>query len=207
MERALRSTERPLIVDVGSGNGRFASWLREASAIAFRALSLDACLPLLRCAPAAAGQRALADVVDTRGRLPLAAASCEAIVLMGVLHHVPSTELRAHLVRSAANALRPGGILAVTVWRFADRDRFRARLAPWSLCPRVPSEQLEKGDHLLRWGASGGGDALRYCHHAQPKELERVATNAKLEPLESWVADGQTGDFNTYHLWRRAGTR
>ena len=67
------------------------------------------------------------------------------VALMGVLHHVPGRETRAALVAAAADRLAPGGLLALTLWRFAGRPR-RCR-SPIAARKHSPSTQ-ERGSAL-----------------------------------------------------------
>ena len=50
------------------------------------------------------------------------------VALFGVLHHVPGAETRRALLRSLAERVAPGGLLAFACWRFMDYRRFRDRI-------------------------------------------------------------------------------
>jgi hypothetical protein len=65
----------------------------------------------------------------------------------------------------------------------------------------VALDQLEPGDHLLRWGA---GDALpRYCHFVDDGERSRLLAGLPLEPIDRYRADGKSQDLNDYILLRQ----
>jgi len=128
------------------------------------------------------------------------------VVLMGVLHHVPGRATRAALVRAAAARVAEGGLLALTLWRFAGRPRFEKRRVDWSAvgsvggAPIDPS-QLEPGDALLRFGSAPDA-APRYCHHTDPAELDVWTAETGLEPVARYTADGAQGDLNLHWIAR-----
>jgi hypothetical protein len=63
----------------------------------------------------------------------------------------------------------------------------------------IDPADLEPGDYLLRWGET----ACRYCHFADPSEAARLVESLQLENVESFRADGASGDLNLYYLLRK----
>ncbi len=201
------------VLDVGCGNGRFASFLRERGRV-FRYLGIDASTALLddaraRIADSRDIEFAQIDFVEApldgwRSELDFSL-----IVLFGVLHHVPGREQRVSLLQALARRLAPDGRLALTAWQFQAFQRFRDRLLPWDRFNRESDEpidaaQLEAGDHLLPFGPASEA-AVRFCHFSDENEVQAVVADAGLECLETWGADGREGDLNRYYLLR-AGT-
>jgi tRNA (uracil-5-)-methyltransferase TRM9 len=199
------------VLDVGCGNGRFGAFLAEAlperaGDIAY--CGLDASAPLLdavraRRLPVAAVEVQLGDVIETPLESLLTDHSFSLIAVFGLLHHVPSEQKRSALLSSLARRLEPGGLLALAFWRFDDFERFRARRKPFEVWNRDSPEaidiaQLEPGDHLLRWGE--GSAAVRYCHHVDAAEGERLVAATGLEHLANYDADGREGSLNRYFL-------
>jgi SAM-dependent methyltransferase len=196
------------ILDVGCGNGRLASLLEEALDAGWSYLGIDASLILAREARTGGGhdrRLVLADVVH--GALPFALQSelFDLIAVFGVLHHIPSWERRRSLLVELAGYLRSGGVLAVSFWQFGADSRFEGRVVDWgeynsAAATPIPLEDLESGDHLLRWGS---GAALRYCHFANLAEAAEVTAATGLERLETFRGDGASGELNLYHLMRK----
>jgi SAM-dependent methyltransferase len=203
-ERLLPHLRLPLaVLDVGCGNGRFGLFLHDrlhpTASNPLTYTGLDSSLPLLERARAA-----LTDRVGLTLHLhphdlteqPLHLPPQDVIALFGVLHHIPGAAERAHLLRSLAAALNPGGLLVLTVWRFLDFPRFRQRIIPW------PEDiQPEPDDYLLDWRR--GPYSLRYCHHTGDAELQALVAATNLIQIDTFRADGPQNRANLYLLLRR----
>lgn len=215
--------EGPLrVLDVGCGNGRFAAWLAERGApdgageARFDYVGTDANAALLRAAGERVGPR-LRGAVEWRAHdfleddpagAALPAGPFSLAVLMGVLHHVPGRATRLALLREAAARLAPGGVLACTVWRFADRPRFEKRRVDWAavgdvLGRPIDPARLEPGDALLGFGDDPDAPP-RYCHAIAEDEFATWPIAVGLETVEVFDADGASGDLNRYWVARRA---
>ncbi|MCP4905583.1 MAG: class I SAM-dependent methyltransferase [bacterium] len=202
------------VLDIGCGNGRFGRFLHDAG-VDFDYLGTDANEALL-----AAARKRLAPLLGNRSDFllqdflatnepgeALPDESFSLVALMGVLHHVPSSEARLALLRAARARLAPGGVLALTAWQFAGRDRFERRLVDWSkvgdvLGGRIDREQLDRSDVLLRFGDDPDAPP-RYCHQVSDGEFETWPDALSLRPVADFRADGAQGDLNRYWLMER----
>lgn len=205
------------ILDVGCGNGRFASFLEAEYGGAFDYVGIDSSEPLLSIARRrhrgrrhvrlVFGDALAAFAEDATGEQGQALRGPFGLILLvGFLHHVPGFETRRDLPRQLARRLAPLGLLAAAAWRFGALDRFRSRIVAWEEYNRgaehpVDLAQLEPGDHLLRWGA--GERAARYCHFVDQAEMTALFTGVGLERVDEFTADGRTGDLNHYVVLRR----
>jgi tRNA (uracil-5-)-methyltransferase TRM9 len=118
-----------------------------------------------------------------------------------VFHHLPGFELRAAVLRAVAGRLAPGGRVALSNWQFTRSPRASARIVPWAqagLC----SEDVEPGDALLTWERKGT-HGMRYVHLIDHAEAERLAAEAGLSIIESFSADGLTGNMTDYVVMSR----
>ncbi|MBW2418992.1 MAG: class I SAM-dependent methyltransferase [Deltaproteobacteria bacterium] len=121
----LAARSEPLaVLDVGCGNGRFATFLAErlhgridylgidsSEALLVHAREQNAALPEARFACVDALCGALESEALTR--------PFDLVVLFGLLHHVPGFETRRALLTRLVGGLAPGGLLAVAAWQFA----------------------------------------------------------------------------------------
>ena len=185
------------VLDVGCGNGRLLRFLDRTRLSSYT--GVDQSQALLRHARRvdAAGlpvhfehYNLLEDALP-RGEFEL-------VALFGVMHHVPGEAQRRALLQQAATRLTRSGVLAVTFWRFAELSRFDGHRRDWGEAGLDPSER-EPGDHLLTFQGRG----LRYCHHCDAAEQERLCDGLGLQGLARFRADGRSDDLNDYVLLRR----
>ncbi len=203
------------VLDIGCGNGRFGAYLAAIRVPSFRYLGCDTCAELLRIAAEQLQDlrpppdlRELDILADSQTALA-PAKSFDLIVSFGVMHHVPDPTARQDHLDHLASLLAPGGLLAVSVWRFDRNPRFASRLIPWSTylpirasqgLPPIDTQQLEPNDLLLGW--SGDLEHPRYCHFPDDREIESWISGLGLPLADRFEADGSTGKDNTYLLFR-----
>lgn len=202
---------RLALLDVGCGNGRFASYLHESVA-GFDYLGVDSSRELLDLArarlatlPSVKGE--LIEIDLTRAGLAerVGERRFGLVVAFGLLHHVPGLELRQRILSDLVATTGPDGLLAIAFWQFAEYDRFRRRFVDWESFNRAHADdpvdlaQLEVGDHLLAWGDDRS--AVRYCHWSGPDEIRSMVATAGVDSFELY--SGRGGDrFNLYALIR-----
>lgn len=215
------------VLDVGCGNGRFATFLAsradgarpapaDAPAPPFRLaryVGLDASIPLAREALERArgvpsAEIRLADFVEEPPADAIPDEPFDLVACFGVLHHVPGAQRRRALLETLATRLVPGGLLAVTAWQLAAFERFRARTLAWDAWNRIAARpvdvaELEPGDHLLRWGDAAEGAPVRYVHFADEEETGRLLAGTGLERVACFRSDGHSGNLNRYFILRR----
>ena len=129
-------------------------------------------------------------------------------VCFGFFHHVPGREARKRLLRALCAATVPGGLVAVSLWRFMDEpglakkahESHEAALKHFSekgLCLR-----LDANDYLLGWQQTQG--VFRYCHHFTDEEVKVLAASVSdvAQLVDCFRADGRTGNLNEYLVFR-----
>lgn len=194
------------VLDAGCGNGRFAQALVDMDARVERYVGVDESAPLLRAAEGLTlpfpSDFVLADLLEA-GQRTWFEASYSLVVCLGVLHHVPFASERQRLVQRLSDALVPGGILALSFFRFERSQRIVGRLLHPSqgVSTAVPLE-LEPGDYLMPFGHTG---AARYCHMFDDAELDHLAASPTLQLLDRFSPPEGTDRLNEYLLLRRPG--
>jgi hypothetical protein len=94
--------------------------------------------------------------------------------------------------------LTPKGRFVHSNWQFLNSERLRKRVHPWEEIGLSDSE-VDPGDYLLDWRRGGFG--LRYVHHFSEKELTALAAETGFGVVETFYADGETGDLGLYQVW------
>lgn len=120
----------------------------------------------------------------------------------GVLHHIPSEELRNAFLTIIAQKMKPDDLCIITTWNFADDPRFESKKVPPNKVGILDSD-LEHGDYILNWASES--QAFRYCHASNQQELLTAAKQAQLEIKKSFYADGKSQQLNTYYLLTKKG--
>ena len=203
--------DEPLIGDVGCGNGRFGCFAARTLHRPIRYVGLDSSASLLQAARSAlqgVGSVTLVEhdlvLAPIERPLPRAAMSGAALIaVFGVMHHLPGRRRRLALVTAFGRELPPGGVLALSFWRFGG-ERFCRRRVPWSQIEdrlEIPLDALEPGDVLLRWGSSEA--AVRYCHLVDQSEISQLLEATGLDCIDHFTADGHSDDLNEYFVLRR----
>jgi SAM-dependent methyltransferase len=114
----LHINRRSRVLDAGCGTGRLTAFLApragQVTAVDFSAASVN----VLRQRLADCGLTNVQTMVSDLNRLSVAEGSLDAVASVGVLHHIPTHELRLDALQRLRRALKPGGRLAVVVYRW-----------------------------------------------------------------------------------------
>ncbi|HOZ03290.1 MAG TPA: class I SAM-dependent methyltransferase [Candidatus Woesebacteria bacterium] len=204
------------VLDIGCGNGRFGQFLSANVDRQIEYTGTDNSRELLKIArnnnPNAVGKtfkfiyQDLIEELLTNQVFTQSNDHYDLIVLFGVLHHIPSFELRHKLLSLLNNLLSPNGLLVFTVWRFGELGRFKNKLANPKKYNINPTE-LEPGDYLVDWRDKSVRQtspvtdkksvSVRYAHAVSKTEIEKLTDG--LPPIvESYLADGQDNQTNQY---------
>lgn len=188
------------VLDLGCGNGALARHLHQIGHTGVY-VGLDSSEALISIARGDLPRSSFihADLSDADWEKDLSP-PFDAIFAFAVLHHLPSEELRAGILRKVQAMLSEGGFLAFSNWNFATSPRLRARVVPWSSA-ELTDQDVDEGDFLLDWRRGGYG--LRYVHQFNEEELNRLAANTGFLIQEQFFSDGEGGRLGHYHIWTR----
>lgn len=107
------------------------------------------------------------------------------VVAFGLIHHIPSTELRKAFIASSLSLSKPSGLVVIAAWQFDTLEKMMKRAVDSSTLGINPSE-LEPNDFILPWDR--GSHAYRYSHLLKPDELPALLP-IKVTPVTSFLAD------------------
>src|SRR5690606_31558787 len=95
----------------------------------------------------------------------------DVVTAFGLIHHLPSFELRQQLVEALLNLIRPGGVLILAAWQFMTVERLKEKVINPQTLSLNPAD-LEPRDYILDW--ERGAHSYRYCHWVTPEELQQL---------------------------------
>ncbi len=210
--RHMPSTKKLRVADIGCGNGRFGVFLREniSPNREIEYFGLDTSRKLLEIAQQQLSQ--LPTMTATFNNCNIVEhllqekpflipnAQFDLVVAFGLLHHIPSFELRQQLLKQLAANVAAKGVLIVSFWQFATEQRFLDKAVDPATLGIRPTE-LEPGDFILPWDTSA---TYRYCHHCNTEELDQLVAISELRVLDSFLADGKSGKLNQYLVLQKA---
>jgi 2-polyprenyl-3-methyl-5-hydroxy-6-metoxy-1,4-benzoquinol methylase len=124
------------------------------------------------------------------------------VLAFAVFHHLPGYDRRARVLKTLAEHLAPTGRVALSNWQLTRSDRLKQRIVPWS-AGGLSDGEVEPGDYLVSWERKGTR-GLRYVHLLDEAETQRMASQAGLRIVESFRADGVTGDLSDYAVMEHA---
>ncbi len=210
IKKLTENKDKIKVLDLGCGNGRFAQFLKE-NKVKFKYLGLDNNQALLdRTKTNLSGleidfELKKLDLVDLVNKEQLQTSfeqKFNLIVLFGVIHHIPSFDLRSKLINHLSQLLTKNGLLVITAWQFAGKERFKQReVGPKQL--EIKPQQLEKNDYILDWRR--GETAYRYCHYLTQAEMEQIIDKLdQLNPREKFYADGKSQNLNLYFILQKS---
>lgn len=172
------------VLDLGCGNGRLFTMLKEKNIEYLGIDSSDKMISIAREKHGSAGAKFLTvEALD----LPFPENYFQKIFSIAVLHHIPSEEFRLKFLTEIRRALKPRGFLILTVWNL--RKNYWL-LLKYTILKFIGKSKLDSGDVLWPWKNSGGQTVVdRYIHCFTLKELERLTRKAGFEIKETGFLD------------------
>jgi tRNA (uracil-5-)-methyltransferase TRM9 len=128
------------------------------------------------------------------------------IVIFGVIHHIPSHNLRQSFLRQVSQLLSQDGVLIFTTWEYADSQRLSKRIINSKSTAgqiilkelKISSDELESGDNIIDW--IKGIESYRYSHSFTESEVLGLVQNTKMEILKIFYSDGRSSKRNKYYV-------
>ena len=207
------------VADIGSGTGRIVNMLLDAGAAHVVAVEPSAAYEVLERNVAGRADRVM--LLNLRGDALPQGLGLEAVVSMGVLHHIPDP---APVVRAAHAALEPGGRMLVWLYgregneaylRFAEPLRALTRRMPHGLLALLCSAlnvALDAYILLCRLLPLPMRDYMRNHLARLPRKVRRLTIYDQLNPAYAKYytrAEAEdllkAGGFSDVRAWHRHG--
>ena len=206
VQELTKERDRVRILDIGCGNGRLGLFLREQIPQEYiQYIGVDNSEELITKAKEQYEPHRMEptfitlDLVESLLKDELVEKLSEYrahfISVLGVLHHIPSFELRQKLISDLGSLVVRDGYLAFTTWNFMESEKLIKKIVPPTTVG-VDPEELDPHDVILDW--QRGLTAYRYCHYTDRMERELLIKNSGLEFKSEFTADGKVGTLNTY---------
>jgi 2-polyprenyl-3-methyl-5-hydroxy-6-metoxy-1,4-benzoquinol methylase len=195
---------KPLaVLDLGCGNGRFEQFLVANNISLSSYTGMDLSAELLQRAASeqrnAVHERSFQQIDFTHAKQwPKPQKQFDLVVMLALLHHIPSRALRKQLIRYAASLLHPTGLLILSLWHYELDPRFVQKKVSWKHVPEIQPSELEPGDYLLNW--QNDPQKLRYVHIVDQEETHDYIKSSGLRLLHEFRADGASNNLNHYLL-------
>lgn len=175
------------ILDLGCGNRRFSKFLIENNISAkvdnYDNFAWDECVKQV-------------DIIDSLLNDNLNLGSYDVAVCFGLMHHIPSFELREKLL----TILLQSKIVIVSFWQFAKDIRIfqKAQNTTNDAFKMLNLNHLEDNDYFLGWQEKN--DIFRFCHNFTDAEIENIKN--KFNFIEEFSCDGKEKNLNKYIIFR-----
>lgn len=196
------------VLDLGCGNGRFFSFLQElitanhsSTRLKYHGLDSNAFL-LEQAAKRLAQTEHRLQNIDIVSELQqntliekLNGQQYDLIVGFGLMHHIPSQELRVTFLQQLLACTQANGATILSFWQFAERITKNTTTIDPTLFA-LKKEQLEYSDFLLGW--HNDTKSPRYCHSFSTEEAAELVKQAGWKVNQSLLADGKNNSANLY---------
>lgn len=166
--------EAKTLLDLGCGNRRYSKYLKENN------INID----IDNYDNFAWDEKVeQVDIIESLLNDRLILDSYDVAVCFGVMHHIPTSELRDKLLKE----LTKSKIAIVSFWQFEKDKRIfnKAKETTKLAQEKLGLQNLEENDYFLGW--KDREDVFRFCHNFTDQEINTIKNNFKT--IEEFNAD------------------
>jgi ubiquinone/menaquinone biosynthesis C-methylase UbiE len=181
------------VLDLGCGNGRLYDLFENQADY----IGVDGSEELLKTAQML-HPKAKFQVVDFF-HLPIADNSFDKIYCLSVLHHIPSEDYRAKVIKEISRVLKPEGQSILTVWDLYSRPEIKRQIFKNLALKIVGRSKLDFKDIFYRFKKDSGEVIDRYIHCFTLLELTNLIKK-RLKIQEQGILKRNKGKFQNLYI-------
>lgn len=187
------------VLDLGSGNTRFYSYLKNNLKKDFEYLGVDQSNPLIKIAHEkyARNNNFSQQKVDVITDLDRINGLYDVVVAFGLTHHIPSSFLRKEWFKRVGSLVEKDGLLILTFWQIEKVQELNLTI--------IDKSKLDQGDMFLGWKKMK--DAVRYVHLYSDLEINDVTTiinQNKITNIDRFYSDKSNKSSNLYLVFKKS---
>jgi tRNA (uracil-5-)-methyltransferase TRM9 len=192
-------SQKPRILDLGCGNGRFAKFLVQ-NQISFEYVGVDSSVPLLKIAqtnlPYNDFKFIQVDLNSTSWPDHIQE-DFDIIVAFGFMHHLETLKIRKFFFEKNFELLKIEGKFFAAFWQFAKLERYKNKIYQAN---KYPDEKYNQNDFLMDFGASRNS---RFCHYYSEEEMQEIESSVNFQIIETFFNDGRDNNENLYKVYTK----
>lgn len=171
------------VLDLGCGNGRFASFLDDNGLSELNYMGIDSEPQLIEHARKKLPNKHFEFEVSTLDDALKSATKHKLIVCFGVFHHLPGKQYRQEVLNSFSDKLDVNGIAVLSLWQPHLLKNFATKTST-----SHSIEGLEENDFLMGWKRDFSH--LRYCHDFTDEEINELVSHSPFELVSQFQGSG-----------------
>lgn len=170
------------ILDLGCGNGRLAHFIGEKAGY----LGVDISENLIKRAKILNPKHKfeVGDMLDLNN---VKNEKYDVVISLAAFHHIPSAKSRLQALQNMYSALKPGGVLILTVWNLW-QPKYRKHIAKAILRSILSMGNYHPLDTFIPWGKK---KLPRYYHCFTPREMAKLLRKSNFALLEKHITKGK----------------
>lgn len=206
------------VLDVGCGNGRFFEFLNGKFENKFDYIGIDSSEILLNIAKekfeTQNSKFKFFDILNESNWTDKFNNLFDLIVCFGVVHHIPSVENLGQILKEMKNLTTDDGLITLSVWQFFNDEKLRSKILDKNdpflhrFLQKFNLSTLDLGENgfIMDFKRSNQEDEVRgfrFCRKYTQEEILFTIKKIELKMIESYNADGKSGDLNKYFLLKK----
>lgn len=154
------------LADIGCGNGRFFSFIKDKRDIRYLGIDISDHLLEKAISTFKEAKFKIGDILD----IPSNKEKFDVVLSIAVIHHIPSKELREKAIKELHRILKKNSTLIITAWNLF-QQKYKKYIWKSYVKHILSLRKYDLRDTFIPWGKSG---INRYYHAFTQKELKKL---------------------------------